>query len=147
MLRSRLKYNIQTLINYHQFIIFICVIDFFYFSTMFSIFRNTSIIHQISKFFFFSPKFSIRYPSGSSRYAYFRRSEHKIICIIMRKNQICVQIFRSVRKLFRKIAKNTKNRSGATFESLQPNRPKARKSSRMKKNDIETIAAQIDRSA
>ena len=95
-------------INYHQFIIFICLIDLFYFSKTFSIFRNTSIIHQISKFFFLSPKFSIQYPSGSNQYAYFRRSEHKIIFIIMRRNQICVQIFRSVRKLFRKIAKNTK---------------------------------------
>ena len=75
---------------------------------IFLLFQNTGIIHQISKFFIFAPKFLIRYPSGSNRYAYFQRSEHKIICIIMRRNQICVQIFRSVRKLFRKIAKNTK---------------------------------------
>ena len=71
-------------------------------------FRSTHKIHQFSKFFIFWPKISIRYPSGTSRYAYFGRSEHKIICIIMRRNQICVQIFRSVRKLFRKIAKNTR---------------------------------------
>ena len=34
----------------------------------------------------------------------------------MRKNQICVEIFRTDRKLFCKIAKNTKKkRSGATL--------------------------------
>ena len=40
--------------------------------------RNTSINHQISKFFIFSPKFSIRYSSGSNRYESFRRFEHKL---------------------------------------------------------------------
>ena len=63
------------------------------------------------------------------------------------ENQICVQIFRSVCELFRKIAKNTKNRFDVTFKPLQPNWLKAPKSSRMKKNDIEIIVAQVDKSA